>query len=50
MKMLISGQWVDSSDGQTLDVVNPYDGAVIDTVPAAAMEDVDKAISEAVSA
>lgn len=50
MKMLISGQWVDSSDGQTLDVVNPYDGAVIDTVPAAAREDVDKAISEAVSA
>lgn len=50
MKMLISGQWTDSADKKTIEVTNPYDGSFLDTVPAAAKEDVDRAIEEAVSA
>lgn len=48
MKMLIGGKYVDSSDGATLDVINPATGRVVDTVPAATLEDLDKAISLAV--
>ena len=31
MKMYIAGEWVDKAE--TMDVVNPYDGSVVDTVP-----------------
>ena len=47
MKRLISGEWVDSSDGATIDVTNPYDGAFLESVPSATKEDVDKAIADA---
>ena len=47
MKMLINGQWVDSSNKETIDVVNPYDGTILDTVPSADKEDVDRAIESA---
>lgn len=50
MKMLISGNWVDSSSKETIDVTNPYDGSFLDTVPSASKEDVDKAIADAVEA
>ena len=50
MKMLINGNWTDSSSKETIDVTNPYDGSFLDTVPAATKEDVDKAIADAVSA
>lgn len=49
MKMLINGNWTDSSSKETIDVTNPYDGSFLDTVPAATKEDVDKAIADAVS-
>ncbi|NQU67219.1 MAG: aldehyde dehydrogenase family protein [Candidatus Marinimicrobia bacterium] len=42
MKMLIGGQWIEKS--QTIDVLNPFDGSVIDTVPAGTAEDVHAAI------
>lgn len=48
MKMLINGEWVDSGDRGTIDVVNPVTGKVIDTVPKAAKEDVERAITLAV--
>ena len=45
MKMYIGGEWTDRD--QRADVVNPYDGSVIDTVPRAGIEDVDAAIASA---
>lgn len=50
MKMLINGQAVDSSTGAVMEVLNPYDGTVIDTVPAASEEDVARAVECAVQA
>lgn len=50
MKMLISGKWVDSSNGETIEITNPYDGSQLESVPSAAKEDVDKAIADAVTA
>ena len=50
MKMLISGRWVDASGKEIIEVTNPYDGSRLDTVPAAAKEDVDRAIEDAVKA
>lgn len=50
MNMLISGNWVESSDHKTIEVTNPYDGSLLDTVPSATKEDVDRAIADAVVA
>ncbi|MDC7288203.1 aldehyde dehydrogenase family protein [Blautia schinkii] len=50
MKMLISGNWVDASSEDTLEVFNPFDGSLLDTVPDAAKADVDKAVADAVDA
>ncbi|MEO8597666.1 MAG: aldehyde dehydrogenase family protein [Candidatus Solibacter sp.] len=47
MKMLIQGEWVDAADGRTLEVRNPANGEVIDTVPQAGPEDVHRAIEVA---
>lgn len=44
MKMLISGVLCDAADGKTLNVYNPATGEVVDTVPAATQEDVERAI------
>jgi glyceraldehyde-3-phosphate dehydrogenase (NADP+) len=45
MKMFFAGQWRDKSDH--IKVLNPYDGTVIDTVPKAEAEDVDRALAGA---
>lgn len=45
MKMIIDGKAVDSSDGKVLNVLNPATGQVIDTVPSATEDDVNKAVS-----
>lgn len=50
MKMLITGKWVDASSGETIEVTNPYDGSLLDTVPSAAKEDTDRAVAEAAQA
>ena len=42
MKMLIGGKWVDKN--KKIDVLNPYDNSLVDTVPHGTIEDVDKAI------
>lgn len=46
MKMIVGGKEI--SREKTLEVLYPYTGEVIDTVPEASFEDVDKAISLAV--
>lgn len=43
MQMFIAGAWTGAS--KTLDVVHPYDGRVIDTVPAGTAADVERAIT-----
>ena len=45
MKMFINGIPADASDGKTIDVTNPATGAVVDTVPAATKEDIDRAVA-----
>jgi len=46
MKMFIAGQWVDKP--QQVEVRNPFDDAVLDTVPKGDAADVDRAIAGAV--
>ncbi len=43
MKMIIGGQFVDKDE--KIDVLQPFDGSVVDTVPRGTVEDVDKAIT-----
>jgi glyceraldehyde-3-phosphate dehydrogenase (NADP+) len=45
MKMLLAGAWVDRRD--TIEVRDPFDGEIIDTVPAANAEDVETALAAA---
>ncbi len=45
MKMYLAGEWVDRD--QKIEVVNPFDGRVFDTVPKAGIEDVDAAVASA---
>ena len=45
MKMFVAGQWVDRP--QRIEVKNPFDGSVVDTVPQATPEDVDAALAGA---
>jgi succinate-semialdehyde dehydrogenase/glutarate-semialdehyde dehydrogenase len=47
MKMIIGGKEVCASDKTTMDIVNPYTGEVIDTVPNATEKDVDTAVKAA---
>ncbi|MCA9179394.1 MAG: aldehyde dehydrogenase family protein, partial [Planctomycetales bacterium] len=42
MKFYLAGQWQDRSD--VIEVVNPYDGQVVDTVPRATADDVESAL------
>lgn len=44
MKMLIDGSREDAADGRTMDVCNPVTGEVLDRVPAAGREDIDRAL------
>jgi len=47
MKMLINGNSVEAETKEVIEVTNPYTGEVLDTVPAAAKADVDRAITGA---
>lgn len=47
MKMLIDSRWVDSTGGEVREVTNPGTGEVLDTVPAATIEDIDNALEAA---
>ncbi len=46
MKMYLAGQWVEGN--RSIEVINPYNNAVVDTVPKASPQDVDRALSAAV--
>ena len=45
MKMLLNGQWVDRS--QKIEVCDPQDGSLVDTVPRASVDDMEAAIAAA---
>jgi aldehyde dehydrogenase (NAD+) len=47
LKMYINGQWVEASNGRTLDSLNPYKQEVWATVPDASEDDVKAAIGAA---
>lgn len=46
-KMFIGGEWVDSSSGETMEVLNPATGEVIAEVPRGTAEDVERAVDAA---
>ena len=46
MKMLLNGEWV--TRDETIDVIDPFDNSLIDTVPRGAAEDVEMALAAAV--
>jgi betaine-aldehyde dehydrogenase len=50
MKMLIDGEWTNSADGATIEVINPATGEHLDTTPVATTDDVDRAVRSAVKA
>ena len=45
MKMYVAGEWVDKA--KKIDVVNPYDSSVVDTVPRGEAPDVERALESA---
>ncbi|HEY7364967.1 MAG TPA: aldehyde dehydrogenase family protein [Methylomirabilota bacterium] len=45
MKMYVAGEWIDKA--QRIEVRNPYDNSVIDTVPRAERADVERALQSA---
>lgn len=47
MKMIIGGKAVDASNGAVIEVINPANGKVVDTVPSATEDDVKKAVEVA---
>ncbi|MBF0622767.1 MAG: aldehyde dehydrogenase family protein [Magnetococcales bacterium] len=47
-KAYLGGEWVDT--GETMDVLNPFNGEVVDTISVCGHEEIDKAISLAVEA
>jgi succinate-semialdehyde dehydrogenase/glutarate-semialdehyde dehydrogenase len=49
-KMFVNGQWADASSGETVEVKNPANGALVDTAPLAGKEDVEAAIKAAQTA
>ena len=46
-QLYIDGQWVDASDGGTLDVYCPANGEQLSTIADATKEDVDRAVDAA---
>jgi acyl-CoA reductase-like NAD-dependent aldehyde dehydrogenase len=45
MRMYVAGQWIDTA--KHIDVLNPYDGTVVDTVPCAESGDIEKTLEGA---
>ncbi|MEH7400970.1 aldehyde dehydrogenase family protein [Gottfriedia acidiceleris] len=46
-KLYINGEWVDSSNGEELESINPANGQVIGKIQGATKEDIDKAVEAA---
>ena len=49
-KMWIAGEWCDSEDGATADVIDPSNGDVIATTPKATLGDVERCVQASKSA
>ena len=49
-QMFIGGEWVNSSDGATRDIISPHTGAVMASVQEATAEDANKAVAAAKTA
>ena len=49
-KLAIGGEWVDASEGGTIDVINPATGEVIKTIADATVADAERALDAAVDA
>lgn len=47
MKMIINGKEVGSSNKKEINVINPYNNQIVDTIPAATAKDVDAAVKAA---
>ena len=47
VKQFIGGEWVESSSGETMEVLNPATGEAIAEAPRATAEDVDRAVEAA---
>ena len=47
VKQFIGGEWVESSSGETMEVLNPATGEVIAEVPRSTAEDVERAVKAA---
>ena len=47
MQCIMNGRWVDSSDKSTMNIVNPYTGKVMYTVPNCTVKDANKAVEYA---
>ena len=45
MQNIINGKHVDASDGSVINIINPYTGRKIDTVPNSTEKDVKKAVA-----
>ena len=43
-QLFIDGKFVDAASGETMDIINPADGAVIGTLSKASAEDVGRAV------
>ena len=46
-KNLVGGEWVDSSSGETMEVINPATGDTIAEVPRGTASDVERAVEAA---
>ncbi|HSL97084.1 MAG TPA: aldehyde dehydrogenase family protein, partial [Candidatus Deferrimicrobiaceae bacterium] len=46
-RMVIGGEAVDATDGQTFEIVNPADGGAFATAPLGGKADVDRAVAAA---
>ena len=49
MKNLVGKEWLDSSSGKTIQVMNPATKELIDTIPDSTLEDVDRVVKTAYS-
>lgn len=49
-RMHVNGEWVDAISGETQEVINPFDGSVVDTVPRGNRDDARAAIQAAENA
>jgi 1-pyrroline dehydrogenase len=50
LKMFVGGEWVESSGGETMEVLNPATGEAIAEVPRGTAEDVERAVAAAETA